>query len=590
MRSLLMAAALVVLLSDCSARRASVGGQCELNSQCAAPLVCRLGYCRNECATSEDCPAGLSCVLDEDGLGACQLPAETSCTLSSECPPSLVCRFRECTNACETDRDCPGGARCEFDMAAPDGAGRACIDRSEQACSIDGACDPLGVGGPRTRCIAGRCRRECFTDRDCRNDFWCNGTEGACWPLPRYDAAAIDPGGDTGGRTGDADAAGLDANLDAAGLDAAGLDADLDAAGLDAAGLDGGTGPAMCTGTLFSGVDWRELHAGVNASVSIAASVAGRLVFSTVTNFVTGPGGELHVLDVGARTWSTVPFPASRLRMSTTSAGSILYLNGGTWSTPGGDPYTDVATFDVSTSALGSLGGSVSEAREGGAMGVCGGHVVIGAGNPNNASSTGSTAVDLFDLSSPGASTALSLPDPYTNLGALVDGSTAYLAGGFRNLPFGSDYASDRLFVVDCAGNTLRELALPHFLGSASGAVLGREAYFTGARYRDGTTFLGLLTPSYDVVDILDLDTETWRTVPAPPPPAGASIVATSVMVGGRFVRALGNQVQVFDPTLGVWSCTVGGYPVAALLTDGVRLFVVGNLGTNLVIDAYLFP
>jgi hypothetical protein len=123
-------------------------------------------------------------------------------------------------------------------------------------------------------------------------------TEGACWPLPRYDAAAIDPGGDTGGRTSDADAAGLDANLDAAGLDAAGLDADLDAAGLDAAGLDGGTGPAMCTGTLFSGVDWRELHAGVNASVSIAASVAGRLVFSTVTNFVTGPGGELHVLDV----------------------------------------------------------------------------------------------------------------------------------------------------------------------------------------------------------------------------------------------------------------------------------------------------
>ena len=33
------------------------------------------------------------------------------------------------------------------------------------------------------RCIAGRCRRECFSDRDCRNDFWCD--EGRCTPPPR---------------------------------------------------------------------------------------------------------------------------------------------------------------------------------------------------------------------------------------------------------------------------------------------------------------------------------------------------------------------------------------------------------------------
>ena len=100
-----------------------------------APLVCRLGYCRNECATSEDCGAGQSCVLDLDKLGVCQLPTETHCTLATDCPPSLVCRFEQCVNACETDRDCLGGARCVVDPA-----GNACLDVGVVPCVFDGDC------------------------------------------------------------------------------------------------------------------------------------------------------------------------------------------------------------------------------------------------------------------------------------------------------------------------------------------------------------------------------------------------------------------------------------------------------------------
>lgn len=170
-------AAAVGLAACAPPRRAGVGVECELNSECDVPLVCRLGYCRNECATAADCPAPLSCVLDPQRIGACQLLEETSCSLASDCPLGLVCRFSQCTNECETDRDCPGGARCEMDTEGP-----ACIDRSGTPCIFDEECAPRTTG---ERCLSGRCRRECFSDRDCRNDFWCD--EGLCSPPPRID-------------------------------------------------------------------------------------------------------------------------------------------------------------------------------------------------------------------------------------------------------------------------------------------------------------------------------------------------------------------------------------------------------------------
>lgn len=196
------ALALALLASSFGAcappRRAALGTECTRNSECDAPLVCRLGFCRNECATSADCAAGLSCVLtgapgENHRFGACQLESETDCTLDSECPTGLVCRFRQCTNACNENRDCPGGARCELD---PTARGNACIDRSSTPCTLDGDC----VSGEF--CLDGRCRAQCGADRDCRNDFWCDlgRTPSPCLPPPRPSAdAGLDAGACLGG-------------------------------------------------------------------------------------------------------------------------------------------------------------------------------------------------------------------------------------------------------------------------------------------------------------------------------------------------------------------------------------------------------
>ena len=175
-----LAAAATASGCESSSLRRVRGEQCELNSDCDPPLVCRIGYCRVECASARDCSAGLDCVIDIPNdpsaprYGACQLEAETSCVRDSDCPAALVCTMGECTNECgcpldEPCRDCAPGATC---VERDDGS-RACLDTSTQACVYDSDCDAT----PDSFVCAGdgRCRIECRLDHDedCRNGERC---------------------------------------------------------------------------------------------------------------------------------------------------------------------------------------------------------------------------------------------------------------------------------------------------------------------------------------------------------------------------------------------------------------------------------
>src|SRR5258706_13646012 len=104
----------LLLVSACAVATSKKqrGVQCELSSECDAPLVCRLGACRRECATTRDCAAPAQCVLDGAHLGACQLETELHCAVNSDCTSPLVCASTRCTNTCDEDRDCPTGASC----------------------------------------------------------------------------------------------------------------------------------------------------------------------------------------------------------------------------------------------------------------------------------------------------------------------------------------------------------------------------------------------------------------------------------------------------------------------------------------------
>ena len=149
--ALLLAAGCV---SD-GATRLSLGGQCELSSECQAPLVCRLERCRRECISTRDCALGLRCVKAEDGLGVCQLPEERTCALDSECVPPLVCRTESCVNDCADDRDCPAAQRCDAETSS-------CVEINESLCTYHSDCPEPYVCNARQQCQV-----ECAEDRDC---------------------------------------------------------------------------------------------------------------------------------------------------------------------------------------------------------------------------------------------------------------------------------------------------------------------------------------------------------------------------------------------------------------------------------------
>jgi hypothetical protein len=95
-RRLLLAASVVALtalaLQQPPSPAEGQGRQCDLNSECMDPLVCRWGNCRQQCAEDRDCPAGLDLVCRKvrrsgKEYGACVAdgPRGTPCVNAGDC-------------------------------------------------------------------------------------------------------------------------------------------------------------------------------------------------------------------------------------------------------------------------------------------------------------------------------------------------------------------------------------------------------------------------------------------------------------------------------------------------------------------------
>lgn len=166
------------------------GTGCELNSECEAPLVCRLGRCRVECRHPvRDCARGLECWFDENGLGGCSLPDEATCALDSDCRDAcatgsacelLVCKDGRCGRECVDDRDCPDESeckRCPQDDASCEEETATGVPtcRAPSLCVWNHDC-PEGLICDEDQV----CRVECVVDRDCDYPRLCNEAEGLC--------------------------------------------------------------------------------------------------------------------------------------------------------------------------------------------------------------------------------------------------------------------------------------------------------------------------------------------------------------------------------------------------------------------------
>ena len=103
---------LLLLAFACADDLPILGEQCELNSECVEPYVCRYQRCRTECQTSRDCSLGSRCLASEQGAPVCRLDDEKSCASAGDCVASLACVAGACTSPCRDDDDCLAEDRC----------------------------------------------------------------------------------------------------------------------------------------------------------------------------------------------------------------------------------------------------------------------------------------------------------------------------------------------------------------------------------------------------------------------------------------------------------------------------------------------
>jgi alpha-tubulin suppressor-like RCC1 family protein len=132
-----------VLLFACEAAP-NRGTVCTASRDCNAPLVCRFGVCRDECHENRDCPSGASCLVGDDGLGACSLDRDLGCETGTgrECAMGLTCVGDRCVRTCESAADCPADGECR---PVPGSTSSFCFDPRLPEMDAGPAIDDAGI-------------------------------------------------------------------------------------------------------------------------------------------------------------------------------------------------------------------------------------------------------------------------------------------------------------------------------------------------------------------------------------------------------------------------------------------------------------
>lgn len=109
----------MLALASCGGgKKLQFGASCKLNSDCAEPLVCKLGSCHRQCAQTRDCLAGERCVKLE-AAGVCLAPEEGKC--AGACAAGLSCGADNlCRSSCTDTPECLAGQRCSARVCSDD--------------------------------------------------------------------------------------------------------------------------------------------------------------------------------------------------------------------------------------------------------------------------------------------------------------------------------------------------------------------------------------------------------------------------------------------------------------------------------------
>jgi hypothetical protein len=156
---------------ECKANRC-VPKSCSATSECTPPLQCKDGTCQLECLIDEQCESGKVC----DG-GVCTV--DLTCSKKADCAVGEVCHQGSCSRPCFDSRVCPAGTEC-FDgycvrtkLPCPSSASNVKGVCVKKLCTSSADCAGM-------KCDDGQCKPLCQSDADCPAGARNRCREGKC--------------------------------------------------------------------------------------------------------------------------------------------------------------------------------------------------------------------------------------------------------------------------------------------------------------------------------------------------------------------------------------------------------------------------
>lgn len=255
--------------------------------------------------------------------------------------------------------------------------------------------------------------------------------------------------------------------------------------------------------------------------------------------YVVGGRGDraLQALDLETRTWRTLAAPPLEVHhaQAVAHAGKLLIITGFTGGFPDETPLANVLVYDPGADRW-TQGAEIPAVRRRGAAGVA------------------------------------------------IEGNVAYIVGGnAKGHNNGYVHWTDAFNIATSEWKALADA--PHARDHFHAVALNGRVYAAAGRessHNTGESFSRTVKP----VDVYDIDSNTWRTLPSPlpTPRAGTSAVAAAgkvLVMGGESAsqKEAHDEVEALDPASGNWT-------VLPSLKQGRHGFQAGRHGTSVVVAA----